>query len=130
MGSNINDCDWGLACCPRQSPAPKKRFFKLNITQQNASLSEARESKNSRCRIAGRIVNDWNIENRKFNLHLEILVNTIATLYLPAKTRERVFENGKHAAMAPSLRFIRQESNRAVYEVKSGTYHFVSLPSG
>jgi hypothetical protein len=74
----------------------------------------------------GRIECHWEKIAGKFNLHLAIPVNTTATVYLPAKSPEKVFESGTSAAAAPGVRVLRQENDRIVCEVTSGTYEFVS----
>jgi hypothetical protein len=76
--------------------------------------------------VAGRIVSDWNKSGGNFSLHLEIPVNTTATMYLPATDPDKVLEHGQPAAVAPGVQFLRQETDRAVYQVSSGNYDFVS----
>jgi hypothetical protein len=76
--------------------------------------------------VQGRIECRWEKTGGKFNLHLEIPVNTTATVYLPAKNPEQVFERGTPAAAATGVRVLRRENDRVVYEVNSGTYEFVS----
>lgn len=113
----------GIACDPA-GPGFKKIIIRPQpvggITWVKAAYDSA----------AGHIASDWAMADGKFTLHLEIPVNTIATVYLPANNRQEVFESGRHAAKAPGVRYIRQENNRVIYEVKAGTYEFVSLSFG
>jgi hypothetical protein len=74
----------------------------------------------------GRIASEWKREDGKFTLHLEIPVNTSATLYLPAADPEKILESGGRAAEARGLRFVKEEADHAIYEVSSGTYEFVA----
>jgi hypothetical protein len=110
----------GIACDPT-GPGFRKIIIR---PQPVGDVTWVKAAYNS---AAGRIASDWKIVDGKFAIHMEIPVNTTAILYLPAKNREEVCENGKSAATAPCVRFVRQENNRLVYEVKSGTYDFVSL---
>ena len=74
--------------------------------------------------VQGRIVCEWKEAGGKFYLHLEIPANTTATVFLPAQDASEVFESGRRAAKAPGVRFLRQENNRAVYEIGAGKYQF------
>jgi hypothetical protein len=76
--------------------------------------------------VRGRIAVGWKRGDGKFNLHLEIPVNTVATLYLPASSPDAVCESGSRAANARGIRFLRAVDKHAVYEVASGTYEFVA----
>jgi hypothetical protein len=111
----------GIACDPT-GPGFKKIIIR---PQPEGDVTWVKASYNS---TAGRIASNWKIADGKFAMHLEIPVNTTARLFLPAKNREGVCESGKRADTAPCVRFVRQENNRVVYEVKSGTYDFVALP--
>jgi hypothetical protein len=76
--------------------------------------------------VAGRIASQWKRSDGKFTLRVEIPANTVATLYLPARDPDQVFESGRRAANAQGVRFLKEQDNRAVYEVLSGTYEFVA----
>jgi hypothetical protein len=76
--------------------------------------------------IHGPIVCEWDRKDTTFTLKTTIPANTTATVFVPAKTTERLTESGSPAARAPGVSFIRQEGNYAVYEVKSGEYLFRS----
>ena len=52
--------------------------------------------------------------------------NTTATVFVPASSVERVLEGGMFARNAPGVKFLRMENGRAVFDVGSGKYHFVS----
>ena len=74
----------------------------------------------------GRIACEWETAAGKFTLRLEIPANTTATVYLPAHNAKEVWESNQSASRAAGVRFLRQETDRAVYEIGSGTYQFVS----
>ena len=74
----------------------------------------------------GRITCEWEKTAGKFTLHLDIPANTTATVYLPTHSADRVTESGKSASEAACVHFLRQENDRAVYAIGSGTYRFVS----
>jgi len=72
--------------------------------------------------IRGRIVSDWTLAGEALTLHVQIPVNTTATVYVPASRPEIVTESGKPAAKSEGVKFLRMESGCAVYEVVSGNY--------
>ena len=76
--------------------------------------------------INGRIVSNWAIEGGKFTMDVTIPVNTTATVYVPAKDAASVTESGNPADKAAGIKFLKQENGCAIYEVSSGTYHFIS----
>jgi alpha-L-rhamnosidase len=76
--------------------------------------------------IHGRITSNWKLTKNKFELEVEIPANTTATICLPASSAGQITESGKPLARAPGVKFAKLENGRAVLEVGSGTYHFVS----
>jgi alpha-L-rhamnosidase len=74
----------------------------------------------------GLIVSDWKFDGLTFDWQIEIPVNTTATVFVPAKSIERVLESGMYAKNAAGVKFVRMENGRAVFNVGSGKYHFVS----
>ncbi|MGB6931901.1 MAG: family 78 glycoside hydrolase catalytic domain [Acidobacteriaceae bacterium] len=74
----------------------------------------------------GRIATSWKRDGENFRLEVSIPPNTSATLYLPAATPASVLENGKPAASAGGVRFLRSEPATAVYAIGSGDYVFTS----
>ncbi|HTY89497.1 MAG TPA: family 78 glycoside hydrolase catalytic domain [Candidatus Acidoferrum sp.] len=74
----------------------------------------------------GWIVSDWRREGGTFDWQIEVPMNTTATVYVPAKSLDRVLEGGMFAKNVPGLKFMRMENGRAVFEVGGGKYHFVS----
>jgi alpha-L-rhamnosidase len=47
-------------------------------------------------------------------------------VFVPAKQLDRVFADGQFAKTAAGVKFLRMEGDRAVFNVGSGKYHFVS----
>jgi len=76
--------------------------------------------------IRGRIVSDWKRTNDTFILKVTIPANTTATVFIPARPGAEVTENSIPAGKSPGVRFLRHEDNRAVYEIGSGDYEFLS----
>ncbi len=57
-------------------------------------------------------------------INLTIPANMIAEVHLPAINPSQVYENGKPAAELRSIRFLRRELNRCVFEAESGRFQF------
>lgn len=74
----------------------------------------------------GRIRSAWRLEGKSLTYRATVPANTSATLYLPASTPGSVEEGGKPAGQAEGVRFIREESGRAVYRLEPGSYEFKS----
>ena len=66
----------------------------------------------------GLIASEWHENGKKFDWHIEIPANTTATVYVPA--------TGLKAVTAKGVKASRFENGRAVFELGSGKYHFVS----
>lgn len=76
--------------------------------------------------IRGRISSEWHQSARKFDLHVTIPANTTATVYLPANDINSITEGGKRLADDAGVKSAKMETGRAVLEIGSGSYHFVS----
>jgi alpha-L-rhamnosidase len=74
----------------------------------------------------GRIISRWKREAGAFALEVTIPPNTTATVYVPMGKGEAVQESGQPAEKADGVRFLREESGTAVFEVGSGSYRFGS----
>ncbi|HJV78874.1 MAG TPA: family 78 glycoside hydrolase catalytic domain [Paludibacter sp.] len=74
----------------------------------------------------GRIESSWDIKGNTCNYRFVVPANTTATLYIPASNEKDVFESGKKASKSAGLKFLRMEKGKAVFEVGSGEYKFVS----
>lgn len=76
--------------------------------------------------LQGRIVSHWKRTGDRFELEVVVPPNTTATLFLPASDRDSVREGGQGLAGAVGVKLVRMEGDRAVCELVSGRYHFVS----
>ncbi|GAB3917634.1 alpha-L-rhamnosidase [Mucilaginibacter boryungensis] len=74
--------------------------------------------------IHGLIKSDWKNIGGKFHWSITVPANTTAMVYVPAKSAEAVTEGGQKANASKSVKFIKMENGRAVFEVGSGNYVF------
>jgi alpha-L-rhamnosidase len=74
----------------------------------------------------GRINSSWKVDNGILTYTATVPANTTATLYLPAGSAKAVKEGGKDVNNIKGITFIKFENGKAVYELKSGSYEFVS----
>ena len=74
----------------------------------------------------GRIESSWKMEGKKLTYKATVPANTTATLYLPASTWDTITESGKALDKVSGLNFVRMENGKAVIELSSGKYEFVS----
>ena len=74
----------------------------------------------------GRISSGWKVENDILSYTAIVPANTKATLYLPVASGKDITESGKPVKKAKGVKFVRFEGGKAVYELRSGSYEFVS----
>lgn len=74
----------------------------------------------------GRISSGWEVENGVLTYTTSVPANTTATLYLPASSGKAIKEGGKPVIKSKGITFLKYESGKAVYELKSGDYVFTS----
>jgi hypothetical protein len=99
-------------------------FKKIIIRPQPAGdLKWAKASYNS---IRGNIASEWKWGDGKFVLKVTIPANTTATIFVPAKSRTDVTENGVPAAKSPAVTLLGYDNEHAVYAVGSGRFEFHS----
>jgi alpha-L-rhamnosidase len=97
-------------------------FRKVRIRPQLADLREARITLPT---IRGSIsVGHRTGASGDAELAVTIPANMTAEVYVPAADPSRVFEQGKPAARAVGVRYLRTENGRCIFEVDSGQYHF------
>lgn len=75
----------------------------------------------------GLIKSYWRREEDKFSWDIDIPANTTATIYIPSHSESAVTESGRNASVASGVKFLSFENGRAIYEIGSGSYHFVSI---
>jgi alpha-L-rhamnosidase len=107
------------------NPDPAMPAFKHFIIKPNivGGLTSAQASYDS---VRGRIASDWKAKDGHFDLTVTIPANTTATVYVPMANAAPIKEEGKPAADAAGVRFLRVEDGRSLFEVGSGTYHFTA----
>jgi alpha-L-rhamnosidase len=91
--------------------------------QPGGDLTFARSTLDS---LYGKIVSDWAIGEGTFRYHVEVPVNTVATVYVPTRDATQVREAEALATTRPGIKFLRTEQNCAVYELGSGSYRFTA----
>jgi alpha-L-rhamnosidase len=74
----------------------------------------------------GLIASDWKKGDGTFDWQITLPADTTATVFVPAKDPDHVSESGRPASQADGVKFLRMENGRAVFDVGSGSYHFVS----
>jgi len=78
--------------------------------------------------IHGRIASAWKVEGGQFDLEVTIPANTIATVFVPARTAASITESEKPLAQVEGVKLLRAEGGRAVLAVESGSYRFAAEP--
>jgi len=76
--------------------------------------------------IHGKIATAWKHEGSRLTLDVTVPANTTATVSVPAKNMASITEGGKPVASAEGVKFLRQENDKVVFELGSGTYAFAS----
>jgi len=104
---------------------PDNPAFK-HIIMKPSSINDLKFVKASYLSEYGQIESKWNLKDGKFSWDVNIPANTSATIYIPSEKENDVTESGKPASKSAGIKFINLENGRAVYEVGSGSYHFIS----
>ncbi len=74
----------------------------------------------------GEIACHWIQEDGRFSLEVEIPVNTLARISIPALAGSEITENGRPVSQVKEIRFLRREDGRAIFEIPSGRFRFAS----
>ncbi|MFH1524236.1 MAG: glycoside hydrolase family 78 protein [Chloroflexota bacterium] len=74
----------------------------------------------------GRIRSAWTQKDNCFDWLVTVPANTTATIYIPAKDRSLVTENGQPLESTDGVTFLRMDNGVAVLRLESGTYSFSS----
>ncbi len=74
----------------------------------------------------GWIRSEWHRDGTQFDWQIEIPPNTTATVYLPASDLNSIMEGKLPATKTDGVKSLRMENNRAVLDLVSGKYHFIS----
>lgn len=74
----------------------------------------------------GRIMSSWNVDGGTLTYKAVVPANTTAELFLPCTSEKLVMEGKKLAIQSIGVTFIRFEKEKAVFELKSGSYEFTT----
>lgn len=76
--------------------------------------------------VHGLVKSEWKTNENNFDWEITIPANTTAKIFVPAKNVDNITESGKDVNNAESVKFIKMANGKAVFEIGSGNYHFVS----
>jgi alpha-L-rhamnosidase len=74
----------------------------------------------------GEIVSNWKLEDDSFIWDIRVPVNSMATVYMPAKDLKSISEGNKSISKSKGVTFLGLENERVVLSLESGYYCFVS----
>jgi alpha-L-rhamnosidase len=103
-----------------EAPGFKKIIIKPEPVGDPAWVKDSYDS------VRGRINSEWHKSTGQFDLRVTIPANTTASVYLPAKDIQSITESGQALMKVTGVESAKMEGDRAVLEVGSGSYHFVS----
>ncbi|MDR0901330.1 MAG: glycoside hydrolase family 78 protein [Opitutaceae bacterium] len=109
----------GVLGISQGAPGFKKIIFKPQPAGDLAWASGSYES------LWGTIASSWKMENNRFTHDITVPAGASAEVWIPAGD---ITESGKPAGGTEEVRFLREEKNHAIFEVKSGKYTFISIP--
>jgi len=104
---------------------PANPAFK-HIIMKPYPLGDLKFVKASYLSMYGPIKSEWHWKSTLFSWDVNIPANTTATIYIPVKKGGDVTEGGREALKVDGVKFVKFEDGRAVYEIGSGSYHFIS----
>jgi len=74
----------------------------------------------------GKIFSEWRCIDNKVIYKVTVPANTTAKIYIKADSETSVTENGKYASQVEGVTFVEYNGGKAIYELKSGSYEFIS----
>lgn len=74
--------------------------------------------------IRGRIVSNWRRERNRLRLEVQIPVNAVAEVYVPAKNSSNITEGGSLLGQAPGVEVVASPKNETICRIGSGRYFF------
>jgi alpha-L-rhamnosidase len=72
----------------------------------------------------GEITSHWRLRGKRFEWRISIPPNSRATVYLPARPEDSIFEGEVPVEAAEGVGLLRHDQEAAIYEVQSGRYLF------
>jgi len=76
--------------------------------------------------IRGPVASNWSLDEERFQLDVEIPVNTTALVRIPAASASDVLEGGAAVEAQPTIRLEKEADGLVEFTVPSGKYHFES----
>jgi alpha-L-rhamnosidase len=76
----------------------------------------------------GNVYCSWSTAGHDLVVNATVPPNTTATLYLPAASSDNVNESATSADKATGVKYLRDQEQRKVYDLESGTYSFKVTP--
>lgn len=74
--------------------------------------------------VYGTIKSEWEKTAEKFLLHVQVPPNATATIYLPAKQNQKIFEGASLLAKQKNIKLLAFKEGRAIVKIGSGNYYF------
>ena len=105
---------------------PDNPAFK-HILMNPHVLGDLKAVKASYLSMYGPVGSEWSLKTKQFCWNIEIPPNTTATIYIPAEQEQEVTESGRECSKSEGVKFVKLEEGRAVFEIGSGIYQFVSM---
>lgn len=101
----------------------KERGFKHLVMKPTPAgdLKFVNASYNS---LYGQVKSNWNIIGGTFNWDVSVPVNSTATLYIPAKSPDKILINGEPLVTSQMIRITGVEKDRVIVRVMSGNHQF------
>ncbi|MGA0558187.1 family 78 glycoside hydrolase catalytic domain [Larkinella sp. VNQ87] len=76
----------------------------------------------------GTVASEWTVSDQQFRWKITVPGNTTALVAVPANNLASVREGNQPADQADGVTFLRMEDGRALFQVGSGSYEFLSTP--
>jgi hypothetical protein len=76
----------------------------------------------------GNTASEWTLINQQFRWKITVPGNTTALVSVPADNLASVQEGNQPAENATGVTFLRMEDGRAIFQIGSGSYEFLSTP--
>lgn len=101
-----------------EKPGYKHSFIKPHIGGNFSEVSASLET------YYGRISSAWKIDGERLLLNVEIPVNTISTVYIPASDPEKILLNGRPLSFSGGISLSGIEKEYVIIKMGSGKYEF------
>jgi len=107
-------------------PDPSRYGMKHFIIKPNL-VGDLTYANTTSASLYGTMVSNWSISRNTATFHIEVPVNTMARVYIPAADVSDVLEEGQPAAQADGVTYLDKEGVYVVFTVDSGAYRFTSI---